>query len=283
MNVNDVLHVPTVRFVPFRQDNILPVFDASFRVMDPGLRISVASAFYPTVAGICQNIFDQSAFTERASLDKTYNSKGISDLVEGKIDIFVTYSSKDDQEAMRKALGKFECVPLFQESLAVLVNKENPVRDITYSQLKGIYEGKYVNWIDVGGFDKVIRTFQLGEGNVSRLGFLDGIKSGTPINLPQSEIETMPELVDTVADDECAIGNIFWPYYARMYANKQTRYLKIDGNAPSSSEYPIKFPICLHYDGTNPKGQLHEMVEYLRTDEGRRLTELAHQSERVVE
>lgn len=95
MNVNDVLHVPTVRFVPFRQDNILPVFDASFRVTDPGLRISVASAFYPTVAGICQNIFDQSAFTERASLDKTYNSKGISDLVEGKIDIFVTYSSKD--------------------------------------------------------------------------------------------------------------------------------------------------------------------------------------------
>ena len=85
-----------------------------------------------------------------------------------------------------------------------------------------------------------------------------------------------------VGDNPNSIGNIFWSYYARMYASTQTRYITIDGAAPTSKDYPLRFDICMYYDADNPKPQLHQLVEYLTSEEGKKLIEFAYQSERQV-
>ena len=283
MNKENLLVVPTIKFVPFRNDNILRKFETSFRITDPELKISAASAFYPTMAGICQNIFDPRCFTERKSLDKTFNSKGFSDLAEGRIDMYISLASKKDLEQLQQKIKRLQCVPIFQDPLAILVNRSNPVTDISLTQLKTIYLGKIQNWQEVGGNDRAIQNYQLSaEKNVSRNAFNLSITESEPANLPQSDIETMPELVNIIGDNPDSIGNIFWSYYARMYASVQTRCITIDGAQPTSKDYPLRFNICMYYDADNQKPQLHQLVEYFASEEGQKLIEVANQSERQV-
>ncbi|MBP5767569.1 MAG: substrate-binding domain-containing protein [Fibrobacter sp.] len=283
MNKENLLIVPTIKFVPFRKDNILRKFETSFRITDDELKISAASAFYPAMAGICQNIFEPHCFTERKSLDKVSNSKGFSDLAEGRIDMYVSLASKKNLEQVQKKVKRLQCVPIFQDTLAILVNKNNPVKGLNLSQLKNIYLGKIQNWQEVGGNDLAIHNYQLtAEKNVSRNAFNLGITEREPANLPQSDIEAMPDLVNVVGDDSNSIGNIFWSYYARMYASVQTRCITIDGVPPTSKDYPLRFDICMYYDADNPKTQLHRLVEYLASEEGKKLIEFAFQSERKV-
>ena len=283
MNKENLLVVPTIKFVPFRKDNILRKFETSFRITDDELKISAASAFYPAMAGICQNIFEPHCFTERKSLDKVSNSKGFSDLAEGRIDMYVSLASKKNLEQVQKKIKRLRSVPIFQDPLAILVNKNNPIKGLNLSQLKNIYLGKIQNWQEVGGEDLAIHNYQLtAEKNVSRNAFNLGITEREPANLPQSDIEAMPDLVNVVGDNHNSIGNIFWSYYARMYASVQTRCITIDGVPPTSKDYPLRFDICMYYDADNPKTQLHRLVEYLASEEGKKLIEFAYQSERQV-
>jgi len=283
MKKENLLVVPTIKFVPFRKDNILRKFETSFRITDPELKISAASAFYPTMAGICQNIFAPHCFTERKNLDKTFNSKGFSDLAEGRIDMYISLANHKDLEHLQQKVNRLQCVPIFKDPLAVLVNRSNPVIDINLSQLKSIYLGEIQNWQEVGGKDQVIQNYQLSaEKNVSRNAFNLGITECEPANLPQSDIETMPELVNIIGDNPDSIGNIFWSYYARMYASVQTRCISIDGVSPTLKDYPLRFDICMYYDAENPKPQLHQLVEYLSSEEGKKLIEASYQSERQV-
>jgi phosphate transport system substrate-binding protein len=283
MNKENLLVVPTIKFVPFRKDNILRKFETSFRITDDELKISAASAFYPAMAGICQNIFEPHCFTERKSLDKVSNSKGFSDLAEGRIDMYVSLASKKNLEQVQKKIKRLRSVPIFQDPLAILVNKNNPVKGLNLSQLKDIYLGKIQNWQEVGGEDQAIHNYQLtAEKNVSRNAFNLGITEREPANLPQSDIEAMPDLVNVVGDDSNSIGNIFWSYYARMYASVQTRCITIDGAPPTSKDYPLRFDICMYYDADNPQTQLHQLVEYFASEEGKKLIEFAYQSERQV-
>lgn len=283
MNKENLLVVPTIKFVPFRKDNILRKFETSFRITDTELKISAASAFFPATAGICQNIFEPHCFTERKSLDKTSNSKGFSDLAEGRIDMYISLASKKNLEQVQEKIKRLQCVPIFQDPLAILVNKNNPVKGLNLSQLKDIYLGKIQNWKEVGGEDLAIHNYQLtAEKNVSRNAFNLGITEKEPANLPQSDIEAMPDLVNIIGDNPNSIGNIFWSYYARMYASVQTRCITIDGVPPTSKDYPLCFDICMYYDADNPKTQLHRLVEYLASEEGKKLIEFAYQSERQV-
>ena len=283
MKQENLLVVPTIKFVPFRKDNILRKFETSFRITDSELKISSASAFYPAMAGICQNIFDPQCFTERKSLDKTFNRKGFSDLAEGQIDMYISLASKKDLEQLQQKVKRLQCVPIFQDPLAILVNRSNPVIDLKLSQLKSIYLGEIQNWQEVGGKDRAIQNYQLSaEKNVSRNAFNLGITKSEPANLPQSDIDSMPDLVNIIGDKPDSIGNIFWSYYARMYASVQTRCITIDGTSPTSKDYPLRFDICMYYDADNQKPQLHQLVEYLASEEGKKLIEAAYKSERQV-
>ena len=42
------------------------------------------------------------------------------------------------------------------DGISVVVNPANPVSNLTFDQLRGIYNGSISNWKDVGGEDKEI-------------------------------------------------------------------------------------------------------------------------------
>jgi phosphate transport system substrate-binding protein len=46
--------------------------------------------------------------------------------------------------------------PLAEEPILILVNKKNPIENLSTQQVRSIFSGKTTNWKDVGGWDKPI-------------------------------------------------------------------------------------------------------------------------------
>ncbi len=51
---------------------------------------------------------------------------------------------------------KIRIYPLAEEPIMILVNKKNPINNLSTEQIRAIFSGKTTNWKDVGGWDKPI-------------------------------------------------------------------------------------------------------------------------------
>src|SRR5688572_25726538 len=79
---------------------------------------------------------------------------GIAALINGTTDIAQSSRSmKDDEKSKATANrgGELKETPIALDSLAVFVNQQNPLRELTIAQVSDIYTGKTKNWKDVGG------------------------------------------------------------------------------------------------------------------------------------
>ena len=92
----------------------------------------------------------------------TGSGSGITAVSEGRCDIGLSSRALKDDE---KASGLKETV-LALDGIAIIVNPENKVSDLTLEQIAKIYTGEITNWKDVGG--DVITTVA---GNPNAIGY----------------------------------------------------------------------------------------------------------------
>jgi phosphate transport system substrate-binding protein len=59
--------------------------------------------------------------------------------------------------------------PVAWDALAVIVNKDNPVKDISLEQIRKIYKGQLTNWKELGGNDAPIELY-VRKGKISGVG-----------------------------------------------------------------------------------------------------------------
>ena len=224
-----ILKVDAQRFIPFREGNVLRSHQADFHLDDASLRIDVVSAFWPFMAEVTQAILEPTAFTEMQWLKRVATGVGYQGLAEGETDLLI---GNDGNEILNQQLDQTG-LPIvkeiiWMEPLAILLNKENPVKNLTVSQIQDIYFGRISNWNEVGGADLSIHTYQLERGNGSQTAF-EKIVRGNNLDEYHHEVHTMPDIIDDVAKDVSGICYTFWSYYTRMYANTQTHMITVDG------------------------------------------------------
>src|SRR5512133_293081 len=83
---------------------------------------------------------------------------GITALIDGEVDIATASREMKPEEtdaAKAKGVNPVETTIAY-DGITVIVNPENPVSDLTFDQLRGIYNGTISNWKDVGGADSEI-------------------------------------------------------------------------------------------------------------------------------
>ncbi len=95
-----------------------------------------------------------------------------------------------EEEIKREGLTVY---PLAQEPLAIMLNKANPVKDLSASQVKKIFKGEIKNWSELGGEDRPIVV-------ITRLHCKDRESDWKHI-LP-SDREFVQERVDVSSDDD---------------------------------------------------------------------------------
>lgn len=181
---------------------------------------------------------------QNAGVTFTYNptgsGSGITAVSEGRCDIGLSSRALKDDE---KASGLKETI-LAYDGIAIIVNPQSKVEDLTVEQIKKIYTGEITNWSEVGGADGEIVLIGREAGSGTRDGFesITGTKDKCKY---RQELTSTGDVITTVAQNPNAIG------YASLASVKDTvKALKVGGVTPTEDtvkdgSYVVQRPFVL--------------------------------------
>ena len=170
----------------------------------------------------------------------TGSGSGITAVSEGRCDIGLASRALKDDE---KAAGLKETI-LALDGIAIIVNPENNVSDLTIEQIAKIYTGEITNWKDVGGDDAEIVLIGREAGSGTRDGF-ESITDTKDSCKYRQELTSTGDVITTVAGNPNAIG------YASLASVKDSvKALSVNGVAPSEAtvsdgSYAVQRPFVL--------------------------------------
>ena len=174
----------------------------------------------------------------------TYNptgsGSGIKAVSEGTCDIGLSSRNLKDDE---KASGLTGTV-LALDGIAVIVNPNNLVSDLSVEQIASIYKGEITNWKDVGGSDAEIVLIGREAGSGTRDGF-ESITGTNDACKYRQELTSTGDVITTVSQNPDAIG------YASLASLKDNvKALTVGGIAPTEEtvkvgSYVIQRPFIL--------------------------------------
>ena len=163
------------------------------------------------------------SFQNDTGITFTYNptgsGSGIKAVQEGRCDIGLSSRALKDAE---KEAGLTATVLAF-DGIAVIVNPENPVNDMSVETIAKIYTGEITNWSEVGGNDAEIVLIGREAGSGTRDGFEAITKTEDSCKYRQ-ELTSTGDVITTVAQNPGAIG------YASVASVKSTvKAVTVDG------------------------------------------------------
>ncbi len=174
----------------------------------------------------------------------TYNptgsGSGITAVSEGRCDIGLSSRALKDEE---KANGLVETV-LAYDGIAVIVNNDNPITDISLEDLAKVYTGEITNWKDLGGNDSEIVLIGREAGSGTRDGF-ESITGTADKCEYRQELTSTGDVITTVSQNPNAIG------YASLASVKDSvKALSVNGVTASEDTikdgtYAIQRPFVL--------------------------------------
>lgn len=182
------------------------------------------------------------------SYDPTGSGTGIQAVIDGTTDIGLSSRALKDEE---KAEGLVETTVAL-DGIAIIVNKDNPVENLTLEQIAGLATGEIANWSEVGGNDAEVVMEGREAGSGTRDGF-ESIVGVEDVCKYANESTSTGAVIANVSSNVNAIG------YASLSAveNDETvKVVTVDGVAPSEEtvldgSYKIQRPfVFVTKDGT---------------------------------
>lgn len=224
----------------------------------------------------------------RISVTGGGSGTGIAALINGTVDLAnASRQIKDEerQEAVANGVEPVEIV-VARDAIAVVVNPQNPVDELTIAQISDIYSGRIDNWAEVGGEDRPIVRLSRETNSGTHVYFLEEVLrrgdsddatlfSPLTLLLPSSE-----GISSEIRQNPNAIG-----YDGLGYV---TPDMKVIAVAPSPGEpyvlpspesvtlgtYPIARDLYIYTDG-EPAGELAAYLEWILGEQGQAIvTEL---------
>ena len=114
------------------------------------------------------------------------------------------------------------------DGIAMIVNKENPVKDLTIEQIAALYKGEITNWSEVGGADAPVVLIGREAASGTRDGF-ESITDTEDVCKYNQELTSTGDVVQTVSSNPNAIG------YASLASVKDTvKLISVEGVTPST-------------------------------------------------
>jgi phosphate transport system substrate-binding protein len=205
--------------------------------------------------------------------------QGFDDLSQGRIDMTIaTREATDNEKQLLSKNGKNVKSRLIGSvSLAIVINKANPVNSLTIDQIKSVFSGVINDWKDLGGQAGKIRVLtqpvpETGAGVAFAKQVLDGGKYASD----HQDVRSLSSLARICGKDVNAIGYI--PTSTVFFKDSAKKGMKIvalrekkEGpplfpkyGATKKAFYPIQMPFYLYWDsGAKSKKCLENFAKYI--------------------
>jgi phosphate transport system substrate-binding protein len=164
------------------------------------------------------------------------------------------------KEAESKGFKPVEFV-VARDAIGVIVNPENPVKQLTLKQVSDIFQGRIENWKDVGGEDRPIVRLSRESNSGTHVYFLETVIrlgdkkskdlfSETTLLLPSSE-----GIISEVRDNPNAIGYDGLGYITKevkllaVAKDDKSKYVLPSVESVNNNEYPISRDLYMYTHG----------------------------------
>lgn len=183
---------------------------------------------------------------------------GITGVLDGTCDLGLSSRALTDDE---KSQGAVENI-IALDGVAVVVNPENTVTDLTTEQIAQIFTGEITNWSELGGADAEIAVFGRENGSGTRSAFEEivGVEDACVYT---NEYSSTGDVIGNVASNPNAIG------YASLSAVDETvTAVQVNGVAPSEETvldgtYEIQRPfVIVTVEGTELSAEAQAFLDY---------------------
>jgi phosphate transport system substrate-binding protein len=247
----------------------------------PALTLAADGLAYSGSSTIGQAILDsggaKKAFEAKTgirfvSFEVPGSGKGVEALIAGKVPL--AGASRPIKPA-EKAAGVLGTI-IGYDAVAVFVNKENPVNDLSKEQLKGIFTGKIKNWKEVGGKDApiAVNTEIQGAKRATMEMFNEIVMDKAPYGAGFKEIDLPRDQIIEVARSPNGIGTPSLGLLAAVPPDVRAKVkaIWVDGIAPThediqSGAYLISRPLNLATIGA-PKGDVKAFIDFMLSPDG---------------
>lgn len=209
---------------------------------------------------------------------------GLAALVNGTVDIANAsrqIKPEETEEANRRGLHPVQFI-VARDAIAVIVNPNNPVSQLTLQQISDIYSGKISNWKEVGGEDRPIVRLSRETNSGTHVYFLENVlrlgKKGdktlfatNTLLMPSSE-----GIIVEVRQNPNAIG-----YDGLGYVTPDLKVIAVAKTAegpfvaPSivtvnDGSYPIARDLYM-YTSNPPSGAIKDYLDFILTPEAQKI------------
>lgn len=190
---------------------------------------------------------------------------GVYKAADGEFDIGVStqngLSSNPPKGAVNTVVAK--------SPIVLIVNRNNPVNGLAYSELKGIFSGKIRNWKEVGGVDREIKNVML-EPCVRHTIQKQVVIYGDTLNLtPAGKVNPVEFTNRLVSADQSAMGQQIYGY-----ESEDVKVLRIDGMLPQDSTPAGRYGFYQDFNIVTkgePEGVVRDFIGFASSDEGGRI------------
>lgn len=224
----------------------------------------------------------------RISVTGGGSGTGIAALINGTVDIAnASRPIKPEEEQSIEANGiiPVEFV-IARDAIAVVVNPENPINQLTLKQISDIYSGKINNWKEIGGEDRPIVRLSRETNSGTHVYFLEevirlGDSENKTLFSPDTLLMPSSEGISTeIRDNPNAIG-----YDGLGYVTTDMKMIAVAKSADEIFELPSKdtvnngsYPIARDlymYTAGDPSGAVKEYLDWILSPEAQEIvTEL---------
>lgn len=203
------------------------------------------------------------------SYNPTGSGSGISAVANGTCDIGLSSRNLKEEE---KADGLQETV-LAIDGIAVIVNKNNSVTDLSLEQIAGIYTGRITNWSELGGRDGEIVVTGRESGSGTRDGF-ESITGTEDACVLRQELTSTGDVIATVQSNENAVG-----YASLASVDDAVLTVSVGGVLPSpetvlDGSYAIQRPfVLITKEGRELSEAAKAFLDYALSEEAKEVIE----------
>ena len=203
---------------------------------------------------------------------------GIAALIEGTTDI--AQSSRaikfDEKQKMQEGGKTAKEITIAYDALAIVVNPQNKVTNLTREQLEGIFTGKIKNWKDIGGDDLAIIPY----ARETSSGTYDFIKEYVLLNKNyMNGIMSMPAtgaIIQSVSQTKGAIGYVGLAYLnnnvkaIHVSFDKGKTYVEPSVATAKNKTYPIVRPLFYYY-AAKSEAIVKPFINFVLSAEGQKI------------
>lgn len=257
---------------------IISIIALAFAINGQAQRIKGSDTMLPLSQKEAES-FMQKNSTAKVTVTGGGSGVGIAALIEGTTDV-AQASRKikmDEKIKLQEAGVTYKEVVVAWDALAVVVNPNNSVNQLTRQQLEGIFTGKIKNWKEVGGEDMKIIVYSRETSSGTYEFFKEHVMNKKNF---ANDVLSMPAtgaIIQSVSQTKGAIG-----YVGLAYLAKEVKALKVsfDGKifiSPSmetakNKTYPIIRPLQYYYS-TKVESKVKPYLDFVLSSEGQKIVE----------